>query len=238
MQLQRTLEHFVSKGALDIDGVGEKQVAIFLRNGLIVDAAGLYTITEVKLLELERFAKKSASNIVAAVENSKRQPFSRVLIALGIRHVGTENAGLLARRFKSMDSLASASKKTLSAVEGIGPVIAEAVWDFFQNETNRKLVTNLTKAGLQMEMEVESGIPQSLMGIRFVITGRLQLFDRTEIHEFIKARGGVVSGSVSRKSDYVIVGTEPGLKAAEGERLDVPTLSEDEFVELVKGLEA
>jgi DNA ligase (NAD+) len=228
----------VSKGALDIDGIGQKQIGIFLGNGLIVDALGLYAITEVKLLELERFAKKSAYNIVTAIQNSKTQPFSRVLVALGIRHVGTENASLLAGHFKSMDSLASASKEALSAVEGIGPVIAGAVWDFFQNETNRILVMGLAKAGLQMEIQVESAIPQSLMGMRFVITGRLQFFDRTEIHEFIKVRGGVVSGSVSKKSNYVVVGTEAGSKAAEAVRLDVPILSEGEFVELVKELEA
>ncbi|MDA1188458.1 MAG: NAD-dependent DNA ligase LigA, partial [Chloroflexi bacterium] len=162
MQLQRTLEHFVSKGAMDIDGVGEKQVAIFLEKDLIQDAAGLYSITKEQLLDLERFAEKSASNIVAAIAASKEQPLARVLVALGIRHVGTENAELLARHFKHMDALASASQEELAGVEGIGPVIAETVWDFFQNAKNRDLVKRLAEAGLQMEMEAGPEGPQSL----------------------------------------------------------------------------
>jgi DNA ligase (NAD+) len=233
-QVRRTIEHFVGKGAMDIEGLGEKQVALFLEKGFIKDAAGLYSLNKDDLMAQERFGEKSVSNLLAAIEKSKGQPLPRLLVALGIRHVGSENAELLAKHFRSMDALMSAAEEQLMGVEGIGPVIAEAVAAYFRNESNRGLVQRLKEAGVRMEMEAAPQVAQVLVGLKFVVTGRMEKFSRSEIEARIKEMGGSVSGSVSKKTDYVVAGADAGSKLADAQRLGVKTLSEQEFLALIE----
>ena len=232
-QLARLLEHFVSKGAMDIEGLGEKQVVALLEVGLIKDVADLYTLKSEDLLALERMAEKSVANLLAAIESSKDRPLSRVLVALGIGHVGTEVAELLARQFRTVDALMEADEGKLTAISSIGPKIAESLVSYFRNDSNRLIVDKLRAAGVRMEDEetVVSG-ERPFEGMRFVVTGRLQQFSRSQIEDRIKDLGGAVSGSVSAKTTYVVAGEDAGSKLADAHRLEVEVLSEEGFLEL------
>ena len=234
-QLVRLLEHFVSKGAMDIEGLGTKQTATLLEQGLIEDVADLYYVEEDELLNLERMAETSVSNLLAAIESSKERPLSRVLVALGIGHVGTEVADLLARRFRTIDALMAATEVDLSSIPSIGPKIAEAVVAYFRNESNRRVVEKLCKAGVRLEDEARPEPAEHILaGMRFVVTGRLQSFSRSQIEGRIKELGGAVSGGVSGKTDYLVAGEDAGSKLADAQRLEVKTLTEEEFLDLAE----
>lgn len=234
-QLVRLLEHFVSKGAMDIEGLGIKQTTILLEKGLIKQVADLYTLNKDDLLVLDRFGETSVKNLLDAIEASKSRPFSRVLVAVGIQHVGGEVAELLARHFPNIDALMNASQEDLEAVQSIGPKIAEAVVAYFGNESNRAVIEKLRAVGVTMEAEQgEETVEQVLDGLRFVVTGRLERFSRSDITGRIKDMGGAVSGSVSKKTDYVVAGEDAGSKLADAEKLGVPVITEDEFLELVE----
>ena len=233
-QLVRLLEHFVSKGAMDIEGLGIKQTTVLLEKGLIRQVADLYTLDKEDLLELERFGETSVANLLSAIEASKERPFSRVLVAVGIQHVGSEVAELLARHFPNIDALMNASQEDLEAVQSIGPKIAEAVVAYFANESNRAVIEKLREVGVTMESEqAEETVEQVLDGLRFVVTGRLERFSRSEITGRIKDLGGAVSGSVSKKTDYLVAGEDAGSKLADAEKLGVPVITEDGFLDLV-----
>lgn len=234
-QLIRLLEHFVSKGAMDIDGLGVKQTTVLLEKGLIHDVADLYTLNKDDLLQLERFGETSVANLLAAIEASKQRPFSRVLVAVGIQNVGVEVAELLARHFPNIDVLMTPAQEDLEAVSSIGPKIAAGVVAYFQNESNRTVIEKLRAAGLTMEGEEREEVgEQVLKGLRFVVTGRLEQFSRSDITGKIKDLGGAVSGSVSKKTDYLVAGEDAGSKLADAEKLEVKVLTEDEFLELLK----
>ena len=238
-QLVRLLEHFVSKGAMDIEGLGGRQTVTLLEQGLIKDAADLYYLKKDDLLDLERMAEKSVSNLLAAIESSKSRPLSRVLVALGIPHVGWEVAGLLARNLRSMDALASAAAEELSAIPSIGPKIAESVVAYFRNESNMRVIEKLRAAGVRMEDEEHpEPAAQPLAGMRFVVTGRLQGFSRSQVEDRIKELGGAVSSNVSPKTDYLVAGDDPGSKLADARELGVETLPEHAFLELVESRSA
>jgi DNA ligase (NAD+) len=232
-QLVRLLEHFVSRGAMDIDGLGIMQTMTLLEKGLIKDAADLYSLTQDDLLGLERMAEKSVSNLLAAIVASKDRPLSRLLVALGIDHVGTEVAEMLAGHFGTMDALMAADEEALTAIPSVGPKIAASVVSYFQNSTNRDVIDRLGRAGVRLEDEArpEPASP-TLAGLRFVVTGRLQAFSRSDIADRIKAAGGAVSASVSKKTDYLIAGEDAGSKLADAEALGVKVISEDEFLVL------
>ncbi|MYD50189.1 MAG: NAD-dependent DNA ligase LigA [Dehalococcoidia bacterium] len=233
-QLVRLLEHFVSKGAMDIEGLGIKQTTVLLEKGLIRQVADLYTLNKEDLLELERFGETSVANLLSAIEASKERPFSRVLVAVGIQHVGGEVAELLARHFPNIDALMNASQEDLEAVQSIGPKIAEAVVAYFANESNRAVIEKLREVGVTMESEqAEETVEQVLDGLRFVVTGRLERFSRSEITGRIKDLGGAVSGSVSKKTDYLVAGEDAGSKLADAEKLGVTVITEDGFLDLV-----
>ena len=235
-QLVRRLEHFVSKGAMDIDGLGIKQTAMLMDVGLIKEVADLYGLQADQLLELERMGEKSVSNLLAAIETSKDRPLARALVALGIGHVGTEVAELLARHFRSIDALMAAGDEDLAAVPSIGPKIAAAVVAFFANESNRSVIDKLRSAGVRLRDETEGEpVERSLSELRFVVTGRLQDFSRSQIEDRIKELGGAVSGSVSSKTDYVVAGEDAGSKLSDAEGLGVTVLTEGEFRELAGG---
>ena len=235
-QLVRLLEHFVGRGAMDIEGLGVKQTAVLLQQGLIGDVADLYTLKKDELLELERMGEKSVANLLAAVEASKDRPLARLLVALGIGHVGSEAAGLLAATFASMDALMEADEERLVEIESIGPKIASAVVAYFANDSNRHVIRKLRDAGVRMEGEArEAPTEQAFAGKRFVVTGRLQDLSRSQVQTRIKELGGAVSGSVSRQTDYLVAGEGAGSKLADAEQLGVTVITEEEFLKLAEG---
>jgi DNA ligase (NAD+) len=227
-QQYERIRHFVSKAAMDIEGLGEKLVAVLLEQELIADFPDIYKLTAEQLANMERMGEKSAANLVTAIEQSKTRPLASVIAALGIFHVGGETAELLARRFGSVQRLMDAPEDELQAIPGIGPIVARSIAEHYQNDGNRLIVTELAQAGVTLEAELapETDTPQAFAGLRFVVTGRLEGFTRSEAEGFIKERGGQVSGSVSKKTNYVVVGEEPGSKADDAARLEIPALSE------------
>ena len=234
-QLVRLLEHFVSRGAMDIEGMGIKQTVVLLEQGLIHDAADLYGLKSDDLLELERMGEKSVSNLLDAIESSKERPLARVLVALGIGHVGSEVAELLARHFGSLDALMAAGEEELTAIASIGPKIAATVVAYFANHSNRRLVGKLRGAGVTLQDEDRpEPARQTLVGLRFVVTGRLEGFSRSQIEDAIKDAGGAVSGSVSSRTDYLVAGADAGSKLADARELQVEVITEKELRALVE----
>lgn len=235
------IKHFVSKGAMDIDGVGDKLVERLLELEMIRDAADLYRLEAEQLAGLERLGQKSAQNITDAIAASKRRSLARVLWALGIPHVGGENADLLVRRFRSMAALREASQEEISDTPGIGPVIAESVWTFFRDPRNTYLVDRLAAAGVTMELPPEAEAAAAaaaagpLSGKTLVLTGTLSTLSRQQATDLIVAAGGKVSGSVSSKTDYVVVGEDAGSKLDKARDLGVELLDEEGLRALVGG---
>ncbi len=233
-QQYERIRHFVSRAAMDIEGLGEKLVATLLDQRMIAEFPDIYRLTRDELAGLERMGEKSADNLIAAIEASKSRPLAAVLSGLGIRHVGGETAELLARRYGSLPKLMDATEEELQSIPGVGPIVALAIAGHFSNEGNRQIVAALGEAGVVLESgePAEGAGPQPFQGMRFVVTGRLEGFTRTEAESFIKGRGGQVTGSVSKKTSYVVMGEEPGGKRDDAEQLGVPVISEDDLVEL------
>jgi DNA ligase (NAD+) len=235
-QALERIKHFVSRGAMDIDGVGEKLCQALFEAGLIKDAADLYYLTREQLLGLERMADKSVSNVLNSTEKSKDRPLARVIFALGILHVGEQYAELLAQQFHSIDQLAEASQEELSTLPSIGPKIAESIVAFFRQEGNKQIIKKLKKCGVKLEREkVEEAKPEELhlAGLEFVLTGKLESFSRSEAEAKIKALGGKAGSDVTKKTSYVVVGADPGSKLAKAEKLGTKTLNEAEFLKLL-----
>jgi DNA ligase (NAD+) len=236
-QALERIRHFVSRGAMDIDGVGDKLCQALFEAGLIEDAADLYYLTKEQLLSLERMAEKSASNVLNSIEASKDRPLARVILALGILHVGDQYAELLAQRFTSIDHLAKASGEDLLSLSTIGPKIAESIAAFFRQERNRQIIEKLKKAGVKLEKativgeELVSSLP--LAGLEFVLTGKLESLTRPEAEAKIKALGGKAGSDVTKKTSYVVVGADPGSKLAKAEKLGTKTITEAEFLDLL-----
>jgi len=234
-QRYERLKHYVSRGAMDIETIGEKLAAALMRAGLVHDVADLYSLTRDALLPLDRMGEKSAQNVIDNVAASKDRPLARLIFALGIRHVGSQVAELLARRFRSLDALMAAGVEEIDAIEGIGTKIAESVVEFFATPENRAVIEKLRQAGVRMEDEdhaTRDGLP--LAGLTFVVTGRLERYSRLQIEEHIRELGGEVVDGVSKKTSYVVVGAEPGSKARRAEQLKLPTLDEAGFEALVR----
>jgi DNA ligase (NAD+) len=235
-QALERIKHFVSRGAMDIDGVGEKLCQALFEAGLIKDAADLYYLTREQLLGLERMADKSASNVLSSIEKGKNRPLARVIFALGILHVGDQYAELLAEQFQSIDQLAEASEEELSTLSSIGPKIAESIVAFFRQKGNRQIIEKLREAGVRLEREkVEEAKAEELplAGLEFVLTGKLESFPRSEAEAKIKALGGKVGSDVIKKTSYVVVGADPGSKLAKAQKLGTKTLNETEFLKLL-----
>jgi DNA ligase (NAD+) len=226
-QLARSVEHFVSRGAMDIEGFGIRQAELFVELGFVGDVADIYYLTADQLLPLEGFAERKVANLLEAIEASKDRGPARLLTALGIRGVGATVAHILIDRFHSLDALAAASPEQLEQVPGIGPMLAESVADWFRRETNRRIVAKLEAAGVRMKEEADEAIgPQPLEGLTFVITGTLPTLSREQATELIQAHGGRVTGSVSGRTSYLLAGERAGSKLAKAERLGVPVLDE------------
>ena len=231
-RLKEALLHYGSRRAMDIEHLGEAVVDQLVDRGLIRDFAGLYGLTIADLAGLERLAEKSATNLHTAIQGSKGRGLARLLFALGIRYVGENVARILAMEFGSMANLQQAKEEQLAAVHGVGPRIAASVALFFQQAENHRLIAALQKAGVQTEERASAG-PKPLLGKTFVLTGGLETMTRDQAKEAIQRLGGRVSSSVSKRTDYVVIGTDPGSKADDARRLNVATLDEGVFRELV-----
>ncbi len=227
------LTHFVSRGAMDIDGVGEQLAASMLSAELVKDVADLYFLTEEQLLTLERLAEKSARNVLSAIAESRSRPLDRLLFGLGIRHVGSETAALLAERFGDIDAIAAADAETLADVPGIGPIVAESVHEYFARKQTKQLIEKLRKGGVRLEAERTAPVDGPLTGQTFVISGTLAAFSRPEAEARIKSLGGSTSSSVTKSTDFLIAGESPGSKLAKAEKYGIAILSDDEFMALL-----
>jgi len=233
-QLERGLVHFASRNAMDIEGFGESVVEQMVKNGLVKDFAGIYSLGKENLLRLELFAEKRAQNLLDAIEKSKERPLARLLFALGIRHVGEKAAETLAEEFGSIDALMEAKEEELETIPEVGPALAASVREFFRQEEIRTLVEKLRKAGLELEQERVKKGPQILTGKTFVFTGELKGYSRSEAEKLVKNLGGKASSSVSEQTSYVVVGESPGSKYGKAKALGVPILSEEEFEKLIR----
>jgi DNA ligase (NAD+) len=233
-RLKESILHFASRGVMNIDGVGDALVDQLVDRGMVDNVADLYDLTVEKLLTLERMGQKSAGNIIRNIENSKKNPLPRVLNALGIRFVGERTAVFLAEAFGDLDAIASAGLEVLQEAEEVGPRIAESIFKFFREPRNQQLVERLRAAGLQFNFVSKRPTGGPLRGLTFVLTGSLPNLSRDEAKRLIEAAGGKVSGSVSKKTNYVVAGEEAGSKLDKAQELGVPIVSEDGLLDLIK----
>ncbi len=232
----RLLEHFVSRGAMDVDGLGESLVAVLMERGFVQDGGDLYRLHERRddLLQIERLGAKSVDNLLASIEASKARPLANVMVALGIRHVGGEVAAALATQFGSIEALMVATAEQIAELPGIGTKIADSVVEFFSDEESRRLIEKLRAAGVTLREEGGGAREGSLSGLAFVVTGRLERFSRDAAEALIKRNGGAAGSSVTKKTDYLVVGAEAGSKLAKAQKLGVALLDEDAFVALLR----
>ncbi len=243
-QFFELLKHFVSKGAADIDGLGERWCGILIEQGMVSDLADLYKLEKDRLLGLERMGDKLATRIMANIEASKSRPLPRMLFALGITHVGAEVAELLSGQYATIDELADATEEDLTEIDGIGPKIAESIVAWFQAPANRSVIGKLKAAGVRLEHDSLPGLaegstePSPFVGLTFVVTGTLSAFSRSEAEGRIKSLGGKVTSSVTKKTSYVVVGDSPGSKAAKAQQLGITVLDEEAYLRLLESPES
>ena len=244
-QLQTRLEHWVSRGAMDIDGLGTKIIENLVASGLVKDAVDFYKLDVATLAEVSTgdekkdgsprvFGTRNATKAIEQIEASKQRPFESVLFAIGIRNIGKTTAEVLARAFKTMDALMEASEVQLCQVDGIGEVVAQGVEEFFDTKDNRDLIERLREVGLQMAIDESDAKPQTLAGLTFVLTGSLEHYDRATAEELLRAYGAKASGSVSKKTSYVVAGPGAGSKLRKAEELGVPVLDENALVKIIE----
>ncbi len=232
-QVQQRIEHFVSRGAMDIRGIGQAQITALLSEGLIEDVSGLYSLKDKReqLLELERMAEKSVDNQLKAIDNSKDRSLERLISALGIRHVGSEMAQVLAQEFIDLDDLGNASREKLISIDSVGPKIADSIIAFFGQEENNRIIRRLKETGVNPKAEKAESEKLPLFGTEFVITGRLESFGRQEAAEKIKALGGTARDNVTRNTRYLVVGEDPGAgKLKQADKLKTERLDETAFL--------
>ncbi|GAF99790.1 unnamed protein product, partial [marine sediment metagenome] len=231
-QLVRRVEYFVSRGVMDLEGFGSQTAALLAENGMIRDLGDIYSLDRKPLLQLEGFEQKKVDNLLAGVEASKEQPAEMVLTGLGIRYVGNVVAKLLVKTLGSIDAVGKASDKELEAIEGVGPQIVKSVKVWFANPRNRKVLDKLRAAGLGFEVEKQAGATFALAGKTIVITGTLSM-SRSEAKELIELHGGKATGSVSKKTDFLVAGESAGSKLAKAKKLGIPILDEYSLKKMV-----
>lgn len=232
-QLLRNLIHFASRDAMDIDGLGPAILEQLLQGGMIHSPADLYTLQVEQLQKLDRFGKKSAENLVAAVERSKGNDLYRLVYALGIPHIGVKAAQVLCEAYPSMEKLQATSQEELAQIEGFGGIMSEEVAAFFQKESARALVDRLRELGVNMEAQRQESQGTSLLGSTFVLTGTLPTMSRKEATQLIESHGGKVTSSVSKKTSYVLAGEEAGSKLEKARQLEIPVLTEEELLRML-----
>jgi len=233
--IKRQIEHFASRSGMDIEGLGAETVALLVDRGLLHDPGDIYALRLEKILTLEGFAKRSAENLLAGIEKSKRQPLDRLIFALGIRFVGEGTARTLAMRLGSLELLSRAREDELQGIPEVGPRVARAIIEYFRSKPAKSLLAKLKAASVSVESGKAAKRGDRLAGKTFVITGSLSSLSREQAEEAIIAQGGRATGSVSKKTDYLIVGENPGSKYDKGRTLGVPILSEAEFLKMIHG---
>lgn len=235
-QLKEHLHHFVSRTAMDIAGMGDKLTDRFVELGWVKDAADLYRLPWDEIASLEGLGEKSAANLKAGVEASKARSLAKVINALGIRHIGERSASLLADRFGSLDAIGAASLEEISSVGGIGEVLANSVQAFFAEPANQTLIEKLKSSGVTVSEERgATSTPVLLAGKTFVLTGRLETLTRPLAEERLRQAGATVTGSVSKKTTYVVAGEDAGSKADRARELGVAIITEQEMLALLNG---
>lgn len=232
-QVAERIIHFASKGGVDVDGLGPKLIEQMLESKLIGDFADLYNLQLDKLTALERMGEKSAKNILASIEKSKSADLPHLIAALGINNVGEHVSRVVAMAFSSLDAIAAAPAEELSAVEGVGPIVASSIVDFFANQQNQAVIAKLKSSWKKLPVYESASGPKPLSGKTFVITGGLEKYSRDQAKKKLLDLGAKVSASVSKKTDYVIVGVDPGSKADDAARLKIAMLSEADFLKLI-----
>ncbi|MBN2538867.1 MAG: NAD-dependent DNA ligase LigA, partial [Deltaproteobacteria bacterium] len=229
-QIRENIKHFVSRGGMDIEGLGEKLISQMYERGIINDPADLYYLTNNNLADLERMGDISARNLLFSLEKSKSPPLDKFIFALGIRHTGEHVSKVLARMFGTLDNIINTSEEELAAIKGIGRIIAGSIAAFFKEPSNLRTIDRLKKAEVKpVEGHAMTG---GLSGKTFVLTGTLQRFSRNSAKELIESLGGNVTSSVTKNTDYVVVGISPGSKLDKAQSLDIPVLDEKEFLKI------
>ena len=236
VQFFELLKHFVGKGAMDIDGLGEQWCRILIDKGLVEDVADLYFLQKDQILELDRMGDRLATKIIDNIEASKTRPLPRLLFALGILRVGSEIADLLVQQYADLDKLMEATQEELTEISGIGPKIAESIVAYFRVPHNLQVIEQLRRTGVKLQQEAVLISPeeQPLFGLNFVVTGTLASMARREAENQIKSLGGSVTSSVTGKTSYLVVGESPGSKLETAQRLDTPVLDEAAFMEFLE----
>ena len=233
-KLFRNLVHFVSREAMNIDGLGENIIQQLLDRNLISNIADIYTLKFEDIASLKKNGKKFTENLMNAIENSKKNDLYRLITALGIRHVGVKASKLLARKYRTIDNLISATFDDLSMLNDIGPIVANSIREFFLEDQTIDLINKLKQAGVNTESLEEESDDKRFEGKTFVLTGSLEDFTRGEASDIIEKLGGKTSGTVSKKTDYVLAGEEAGSKLAKAEKLGITILTEEQFKEMIK----
>ena len=231
-QLKEKLLYFAGRDQMDIENLGPALIEQLVDGGFVKDFADLYKLDVKTLAELERMAQKSAQNVIDGIEKSKSRTLGRLISALGIRHVGSQNAEILAEHFGSIDSLKKATIEELSKIDQIGPVMAKSIYEYFHDIANLKIVDKLIAAGINPKHK-QTKHSDKLAGKTFVVTGTLEYFSRTQIEQTIKENGGKISSSVSKNTDYVLAGTEPGSKIDKANRLGIEIINEQQFLKMI-----
>ena len=233
-KLFRNLVHFVSREAMNIDGLGENIIGQLLDRKLIENIADIYTLKFEDIASLKKNGKKFAENLIKSIDRSKENDLYRLITAFGIRHVGVKASKILARKYRTLDKLMNASYEELSYLEDVGPVMANSIREFFMQDQTIDLVKRLKEAGVNTESLEEEIEDKKLEGKTFVLTGSLEKYTRTEASDIIEKLGGKTSGSVSKKTDYVLAGEDAGSKLSKAQSLGITILSEADFEELIK----
>jgi DNA ligase (NAD+) len=229
-QREERLAHFASRGAMNIDGLGERLAQALVGSNLVRDVADLYTLSKEQLLQMDRLADKSADNLLRALEASKNRPLDRLLVGLSIRHLGTKGAETLAAAFRSIDALASADAEEISSRAGVGPVVAASVADFFAQSHNQDLIRRLREAGVRLEVDGDDGQALPFDGQEFVLTGRLSSMTRGQAEAALKRLGARIGSAVTRKTSVLVAGEDAGSKLAKAQKLKVPVWTEEELL--------
>lgn len=233
-QVKEKMRHFVSRTAMDIEGLGPALINQLVNKDIIKDFADIYYLKKEDLINLDRMAEKSSDNIIKAIENSKDRPLSNIIFALGIRHVGAYASQVLAKRIDSLDSLAKLDLEELTAIEGIGPIIAQSITLFFRQKENREIIKKLLAAGVKLKSENKLNTKDFLEGLQFVLTGTLNHFTREQAKEIIENYGGRVVNSVSKKTDYLLLGQDPGSKYQKAVDLNIKIIREEDFRKMLQ----
>jgi DNA ligase (NAD+) len=233
-RLKESILHFAARGVMNIDGMGDALVDQLVDRGMVDNVAAIYDLTVEKLMDLDRMGKKSAANVIRNIENSKKNPLPRVLNGLGIRFVGERTAVFIAEAFGGLDTIASAGMEDLQRAEEVGPRVAESIFQFFREPFNRELVDRLRSAGLQFTYQSTRVKKGPLEGLTFVLTGTLPNLSREDAKQLIETAGGKVTGSVSKKTNYVVAGADPGSKVDKATELEIPVIDEQRLLDLVR----